>query len=334
MTTKPAGKNARMHAARKAKNDEFYTQLSDIEKELKNYRDHFRGKTIFLNCDDPEWSNFWVYFRNNFNFLGIQRVIATHYTGISSDSRGPSYALELVRDHAGGPTDVDNPIRTELSGDGDFRSDEAIEYLKQSDIVVTNPPFSLFREYVAQLIEHDKKFVILGNINGITYKEIWPLIQSGKMWLGASHFNTGMYFRVPEGFEYGPTYKFERSNGHGERVARVAGIGWFTNLDHPQRHQEIPLYKRYEDDPAAYPKYDNYDAIEVSKVKDIPKDYDGAMGVPITFLGKHNPDQFEIMGCSDNGLVPEFIKKAHFKKHNEPFVNGSKRYKRLFIKRK
>ena len=318
MTTKPASKNAGMHAARKAKNDEFYTQLPDIERELKNYRDHFRGKTIFLNCDDPEWSNFWVYFRNNFNFLGIQRVIATHYTGIS-EGGAPSYALELVRGPNGEDVDVEKPIRTELTGDGDFRSPEAIAYLEQADIVVTNPPFSLFREYVAQLVEHDKKFVLIGNTNAITYKEIWPLIEGGKMWLGSE---SPKRFRVPS---HAPVVA-SQSVVNGVRLQNFGNICWFTNIEIPRRYEEIPLYKRYADDPAAYPTYDDFDVIEVSKVKDIPKDYDGLMGVPITFLGKHNPDQFEILGQANS---------ARYLGNIELFtvIDGKRIYNRIIIRR-
>lgn len=336
MTTKPAGKNAGMHAARKAKSDEFYTQLSDIERELKNYRDHFRGKTIFLNCDDPEWSNFWVYFRNNFNFLGIQRVIATHYTG-ATEGGAPSYALELVRGPNGEDVDVESPIRTELTGDGDFRSPEAVEYLKQSDIVVTNPPFSLFREYVAQVVEHGKKFALIGNQNAITYREIWPLIAGGEMWLGTIS-NKTLDFAVPEGYT---APEGAETDTHGRRIVKVPAICWFTNLEIPRRYEDIPLYKRYADDLSAYPKYDNFDAIEVSKVKDIPKDYDGLMGVPITFLGKHNPDQFEIVGSFNAGGAgkdlgardtPTMIQGAE-KLWNGPVVGKRPLYKRVVIRR-
>lgn len=336
MTTKTASKNAGMHAARKAKNDEFYTQLSDIEKELKNYRDHFRGKTIFLNCDDPEWSNFWIYFRNNFNFLGIQRVIATHYTG-ATEGGAPSYALELVRGPNGEDVDVEKPIRTELAGDGDFRSPEAVAYLEQADIVVTNPPFSLFREYVAQLIEHDKKFVLIGNKNAITYKEVWPLIGSGKMWIGQMPMGQDLLFGLPE--VAAEELRRTKQEGSSYRVVdgkvfgRASAI-WFTNIEIPRRYEDIPLYKRYADDPDAYPAFDNYDAIEVSKVKDIPKDYDGAMGVPITFLGKHNPGQFEILdanGIRRNGDVK--IKPHGLVKDAESSVGGRARYVRIIIRR-
>ena len=324
--------NSNLHKARTAKKDEFYTRLEDIENELKHYRGHFKDKTVFLNCDDPEYSNFWFYFSRNFDFLGLKRLIATHYTGLGSDNPPPSYALELVRPADGSPTDIENPVRTDLEGDGDFRSDEAVEYLQQSDIVVTNPPFSLFREYVAQLMEYEKKFLIIGNTNAITYKEIWPYIQRDELWIGASTFNVGMYFEVPEGFEYGASYKFPREMD-GKAVCRVSNICWYTNLDNPRRHEDIILFRHYEGNEEQYPKYDNYDAIEVNKVANIPVDYEGYMGVPITFLGKHNPDQFEIAGTSDNGLVPDFMKLSHHQRHNEPYVAGKKRYKRIFIKR-
>lgn len=326
--TATTSKNSSLHGAKRAKNDEFYTQLTDIERELKNYRDHFRGKTVFLNCDDPEWSNFWVYFRNNFNFLGIQRVIATHYTGIS-EGGAPSYALELVRGPNGEDVDVEKPIRAELTGDGDFRSPEAIAYLEQADIVVTNPPFSLFREYVAQLIEHGKKFVLIGNPNAVTYKEIWPLIEGGKMWLGNPVPRGSLWYGLEPGAEEGlkkrdaTCFRYENGIPQARRPS-----AWFTNIEIPRRYEEIPLYQRYADDPAAYPTYDSYDAIEVSKVKDIPKDYDGVMGVPITFLGKHNPDQFEI--------VPQISRKTGQRRApgGEPQqVNGQNKYARIMIRR-
>lgn len=323
--------NTNLSAARKNRKDEFYTRLVDIENELKYYRDHFRGQTVFLNCDDPEKSNFWFFFSQNFNFFGLKRLISTHYTGLGSDNPPPSYMLELNRNEDGTEVDVDAPIRTDLEGDGDFRSEESVELLKQSDIVVTNPPFSLFREYISQLMEYGKKFIILGNTNAITYRDVWPYIQAGDLWLGASTFNVGLFFGVPEDFEYAPSYKFAREID-GEKVCRVSNICWYTNLDHSRRHEDIIVFRSYDEDPEKYPAYDNYDAIEVSKVADIPRDFGGAMGVPITFLGKHNPTQFEILGASDNGAVPEDMKLAHFKRHNEPYVRDKRVYKRIFVR--
>lgn len=288
--------NNNLHSARRAKNDEFYTRIEDVEAELYHYRDKFKDQTVYLNCDDPRWSAFWRYFALNFQHLGLKRLIATHYTGVVEPG-APSFMLEILRgrdeDPATGRIGVDSGVETALEGDGDFRSDECVELLKQSDIVVTNPPFSLFREYVAQLVEHEKKFVVIGNMNAITYKENWPLIQANQMWLGATSFNTGMYFLVPEDFEYSASYKFEREM-NGKAVGRVAGVCWFTNMDQPRRHDELPLWKKYS--PEEYPRYDNYDAINVDKVKEIPVDYDGVMGVPITFLDKWNPEQFELVG--------------------------------------
>ncbi len=312
--------NKTLQAARKEKNDEFYTQLADIENELKHYRQHFEGKTVLCNCDDPYESNFFKYFAMNFNFLKLKKLIATCYDSspiaftqlsllgdgktIPNGSR-KAYRIELteVKDYNGdGAIDLsdveymlrcgDNPPK-KLNGNGDFRSEECLKLLKQADIVVTNPPFSLFREYVAKLIEYDKKFIIIGNQNAITYKEIFPLLKDNKMWLG---YNSGaQIFRVPA--------TIERKNlfvRDGVTYAKFGNICWYTNLEQPKRHELLPLYKKYT--PEEYPKYDNYDAIEVSKVADIPCDYfpsessSGDMGVPITFLDKYNPEQFEIIG--------------------------------------
>lgn len=306
--------NSNLNGAKRAKNDEFYTRLEDVEAELVHYENHFRDKTVYLNCDDQD-SAFWQYFSERFDDLGLRRLVATKYPE----------GLQFCQDRGEGLQVI------QLTGDGDFRSDECVELLKQADIVVTNPPFSLFREYMAQLVEHDKKFLVISNLNAITYKEIFPLIRDGKAWIGATHFNTGMYFGVPDSFVYSSSYKFAREmDGH--RVARVPGTMWFTNLNHKKRHEGLDLVRYYEGNEAAYPRYDNYDAVEVSKVKDIPSDYEGVMGVPITFLDKHNLGQFEIVGCSDNGLISDDLKLPHFKRHNEPFAFGSKLYKRIFIR--
>lgn len=262
--------NSNLHKAKDAKNDEFYTQLSDIEKELKYYRKHFKDKVVFCNCDDPTWSGFFKFFHKQFDILGLKKLISTHY--VKDINKEKSYKLVVERDPYTG--EIWQTEKTELKGNGDFRSDECLEILKEADIVCTNPPFSLFREYVAQLIEYDKKFLIIGNKNAITYKEIFPLIKDNRLWLG--------YLNVKD---------FIKPDGSTQTFGNV---GWFTNLDISKRNEELVLI--YEYDEKKYPKYDNYDAIEVSKVANIPKDYYEAMGVPITFLDKYNPEQFEILG--------------------------------------
>ncbi len=307
-TTKTGNVNTNLHAAKRAKNDEFYTRLTDIEAEIRNYfdpimpgsrgsnnrRNPFRGKTVFLNCDNPHWSNLWVYFARKFDELEIDTLISTHYQHDGS----PSYAMFLERDSSG--VMIDNGVdergvprgrRQELDGDGDFRSAECVELLERSDVVVTNPPFSLFREYVAQLVEHGKKFLIVGNQNAITYKEIFPLLRDVILWLGVR--NGEMAFKVPDDSEPRET-RFWIDEG-GQKWRSLGNACWFTNLDHKKRHEMLDLYRYYKGNEDAYPRYDNYDAIEVSRVKDIPVDYVGVMGVPITFLDKHNPDQFEIV---------------------------------------
>ena len=318
--------NSSLHSARRAKNDEFYTRIEDVEVELRHYREHFRGKTVYLNCDDPRWSAFWRYFCLRFGELGLEKLIATHYTGVI-DPGQPSFKIEAVRgrdDTAGDGIKYVDPetggVQTALEGDGDFRSDECVELLEQSDIVVTNPPFSLFREYVVQLVEHGKKFVILGNMNAITYKEVWPLIQGGQLWVGSAPSFMG--FRVPDDSEPRPTRYWEEADG--SKWRSLGNGAWFTNLDHARRHEELSLWKRYT--PDEYPKYDNYDAINVDKVKDIPRDYDGVMGVPITFLDKWNPEQFEILGL-DSDKADEWVGHG-------PSVDGRVKYRRIFVKRK
>lgn len=292
--------NRQMADAKSAKEDEFYTQLADIERELKHYKKHFKGKVVYCNCDDPRVSNFFHYFSFNFEKLGLKKLIATCYKNQEMDlfsENDSEQAIWLEYDGDVNKNNVPDPDEigvSKLSGDGDFRSPESIELLKQADVVVTNPPFSLFREYLAQLVEHDKKFVIIGNMNAVTYKEVWPLIQDGKMWLGVTRTGTGqMWFRVRDDF---PVKTGQKSDEHGVRYQTVGNSAWFTNLDNSKRHEDLILYKTY--NPEDYPKYDNYDAIEVSKAVDIPIDYDGVMGVPITFLGKHNPEQFEIVGIT------------------------------------
>lgn len=289
--------NATLTQAKKAKKDEFYTQLSDIERELAHYKEHFRGKTVLCNCDDPRISNFFRYFAYNFEHLGLKRLITTCYKNkemdlFSMNTCDRAIWLEYTGDKNGDRVPSPDEIGIHhFVGDGDFRSAECIELLKQADIVVTNPPFSLFREYVAQLIEYDKKFLIIGNINAITYKEVFPLIMQNKIWLGASIHSGDRKFWVPDNYEL-------KAAGcgideTGRKYIRVKGVRWFTNLDYKERHEDLILYKTY--NPKDYPKYDNYDAINVDKTSDIPCDYYGVMGVPITFLDKYNPEQFEIV---------------------------------------
>lgn len=314
--------NKNLHTANKNKKDEFYTQLSDIEKELRNYREQFEGKVIFCNCDDPEYSNFWRYFELNFDFLKIKKLIATHY-----QLEVPSYKLELVRTDEGL-----KKIKTILDENGDFRSQECIEILKESDIVVTNPPFSLFREYVSQLVEYNKKFIIIGNVNAITYKEIFYLIKNSKIWLGQSIHSGDREFKVPN--DYPLNASGSRIDEEGNKYIRVKGVRWYTNLDYKERHEDLILYKNYID--SEFPKYDNYNAINVSKTKEIPMDYDGVMGVPITFMDKYNPDQFEILGLSASAGYSEEIVGIPFlgDKDARPLINGKNTYARIFIKKK
>lgn len=329
-------KNRELDNAKSGKKDEFYTQLVDIEKELKYYKDDFEDKVVLCNCDDPFESNFFKYFALNFNHLGLKKLICTCYAGspiittqlslfdvnglkIKEGYEKHPYRIEITevidenKDGAIDISDVEFLLKnkantlTLLNGDGDFRSDECIELLKESDIVVTNPPFSLFREYVAQLIKYDKKFLIIGNQNAITYKEIFPLLKKNKMWLGVSMNGSNRYFRVPD------SYQLTESTGkieNGFKYAFVKGVRWFTNLNNTQRNERLVLYKRY--NPSDYPTYDNYDAINVDNVNDIPVDYKGVMGVPITFLGKYNPDQFKIIELSrymsdSRGMSKEFV---------------------------
>lgn len=332
--------NASMNAAARAKNDEFYTLLTDIEKEMRYYRKHFKGKTVLCNCDDPFESNFFKYFVLNFNRLGLKKLIATCYAtspiagqqlslfdvvGSDEEQCNKPYkaVVTKVYDVTGdGGVDMfdvaelfkthENEL-TELEGDGDFRSKECLALLDEADIVVTNPPFSLFREYVATLMEHGKKFIIIGNSNAVTYKEVFPLIMQDRLWLGVTRSGTGsMWFRIMDDFPVKSGQKVE----NGVRYQTIGNSAWFTNLDVKKRHEEMILVKRYT--PEAYPHYDNYDAIEVSKVVDIPCDYAGVMGVPITFLGKYSPDQFEIIGMAKRGAGDPALKSHVYTKDEYP----------------
>ncbi len=334
MAKKSSNKN--FNTAKNSKKDEFYTQLSDIEKELKHYKEHFKDKVVLCNCDDPRVSNFFHYFSYNFEKLGLKKLITTCYKSQSADLFSESKSeraiyLEYVGDRNG--DSVPNPeeigIR-HLKADGDFRSKECIELLKQADIVVTNPPFSLFRDFVGQLIEHDKKFVIIGNQNAVSYKEVFSLIKENKIWLGYKHPEK---FVVPDHYEHREFRSWRDENGTNWRS--LGNACWFTNLDIAKRHEDVILYKKY--NKADYPKYDNYNAIEVSKFADIPMDYDGVMGVPITFLDKYVPEQFEIIGTDydiKQGTLPELVKKSWKGKIDRGYINGKRLYARILIKNK
>jgi len=323
-----ANKNTILHKAKSSKKDEFYTQLPDIERELRHYKKYFKDKVVYCNCDDPRISNFFHYFSYNFEKLGLKKLIATCYKNqnmdlFSQNKSEKAIYLEYNGDKNGNNVpDPDEIGIKPLKGDGDFRKQESINLLKQADIVVTNPPFSLFSEYVAQLIEYEKKFLIIGHQNSITYKDVFPLIKDNKLWLGYGFKRNMAHFINRHYVDYAS------DADHQEGMIRVSGVQWFTNLDTKKRHEELILYKTY--NPEDYPKYDNYNAIEVSKTVDIPIDYDGAMGVPITFLNKYNPDQFELLGCSYSYGEP-----IGYHITGESFnvsVNGKNVYKRLFIR--
>jgi len=314
MTPKKLNKN--LHAAKYNKNDEFYTQLTDIERELEHYKEHFKNKTVLCNCDDPRVSNFFHYFSYNFEHLGLKKLIATCYKNqqmdmFSKNDQEQAIYLEYEGDKNGNKVpDIEEIGIKELKGDGDFRSEECIELLKQSDIVVTNPPFSLFREYVAQLIKYEKKFLIIGNMNAITYKETFKLIKEDKLWLGV-HNNQSFIFETPYENTLEANIKFCRQKGYtGPNYVKVPAINWYTNLVHKKQSEELILTSKYEGNERDYPKYDNYDAINVDKVVNIPKSYNGVIGVPITFLDKHNIDQFEIIGQGQGNLYRELTPKG------------------------
>ncbi len=369
MEKKASNKN--LHKASQAKKDEFYTQLVDIEKELKHYKDQFRGKVVYCNCDDPYESNFFKFFASKFNDFKLRKLITTSYSGspiiggqlplpqIAGSKGKQPIKIEINKvpankDGSVGLVDVerllkhDTNVATPLRGGGDFRSDECIQLLKEADIVVTNPPFSLFRQYLAQLVEYNKKFLIIGNVNAITYKECFRLIKDNKMWLGVSIHSGDREFRVPD--NYPLEAAGSRVDGEGNKFIRVKGVRWFTNFDYKERHEKITFYKNY--DPKEYPKYDNYDAIEISKTLDIPQDYKGVMGVPITFLDKYNPEQFEILGMCENldlyklkiriytseeckkRYLELFGKKGTYDLNASAVINGNKVYQRLLIKSK
>jgi len=321
--------NRTLNKANKSKNDDFYTQLTDIEKELKHYKKYFKNKVVFCNCDDPRVSNFFHYFSYNFKQLGLKKLITTCYKSqqmnlFSENKSEKAIYLEYTGDK--NKNNVPDPEEIgikHLKGDGDFRSKECIELLKQSDIVVTNPPFSLFREYVAQLIKYNKKFLIIGNQNNFTYKDVFKLVKENKLWAGVDNGGT-KWFKVPD--DYDITTESRKKIENGQKFFSMGNIYWFTNLDIRKRHEDIILYKKY--NPKEYPKYDNYDAINVDKVADIPMDFKGMMGVPITFINKYNLEQFDIIGI-DRVLVEEATGKvSRFR------INGKEIYARIVIKNK
>ena len=337
--------NKNLNAAKTAKKDEFYTQLTDIERELQHYWPHFAGKVVLCNCDDPYESNFFKYFALRFNQLGLKKLICTCYDGspvagtqlsiFGLDTEGNekklAYKVEITEvsdvngDGAVDLSDVeyliqnDKNVLSTLRGNGDFRSQECIELLKEADIVVTNPPFSLFREYIGQLMEYGKKFLVIGNQNALKYKEIFPYIMKNKLWLGYGFKRNCAHFINRQ-------YEDTASDAdHREGMIRVSGVVWFTNLDNNIRHDTIDLVCSYS--PDEYPHYDNFDAIEVSKAADIPLDYPGTMGVPITFIMKYNPEQFEIVGILNHGCDNEYDLA-------KPILNGKELYSRILIRNK
>ena len=316
-------KNTNLTDAKKAKNDEFYTRIEDIEKELKYYKDFFRGKVVFCNCGDAIHHNFGKYFSMNCEHLGLKKLICTSFEMDGSHGKVAIYEGDKNGNYI---PDSDEWTTYKLEGNGDFRSAECVELLKQSDVVVSNPPFSLFREYVAQLMEYGKKFLIIGNMNAITYKEIFPLIKDNKIWLGVSIKSGDRKFYVPDNYPLNASGCGIDENG--KRFIRVKGVRWFTNIEDANCNLPLDLYKKY--NPKDYPKYDNYDAINVDKTSDIPMDYDGVMGVPITFLDKYCPTQFEIAGLMSGGKGENLTNgndgRAKF------YVNGKGVYARILIR--
>jgi len=315
--------NKNLRSAKASKTDEFYTQLSDIEKELKHYTAHLKGKTILCNCDDPRVSNFFHYFSFNFEKLGLKKLIATCYKNQNADLFSDNKSekaiyLEYTGDKNGNNVPDPEEIGIKhLKGDGDFRSRECIELLDEADIVVTNPPFSLFREFVSQLIEHKKKFIIVGSLNAITYKEIFKQIKDNNLWLGYGFSAGNAYFKTPHVKDFAKGV-YDVQTG----LVKFRNVAWFTNLDIQKRHEDLVLFRLY--NPHDYPKYDNFDAINVDKIQDIPADYTGIMGVPITFLDKYNPSQFEIIGNEYDLNIPK----------GRGYIKGKRIYSRVFIKSK
>lgn len=328
-----ANENSGLHAAKSNKKDEFYTQIIDIEREMQHYRHHFKGKVVYCNCDDPYVSAFFEYFTKNFEFLGLKKLITTCYKSQRLDlfSQNDSEVAIKMEYTGGAPNSLPTPDDigvTPLKGDGDFRSQECIDILTEADIVVTNPPFSLFIEYVTQLASFDKKFIIIGHQNAITYKDVFALIKGNRMWLGHGFKRNMAHFITPH-------YQDTASDAdHREGMIRVSGVVWYTNLDHNKRHEEMILVQHYHGNEAAYPRYANFDAIEVSKTQDIPVDYEGLMGVPITFLTKYNPEQFEILGSSLalGRPMSDIAEKGSYQQGGPSFYisNGDNTYRRMY----
>lgn len=341
----PEPLNRNLHQAKASKKDEFYTQLPDIERELKHYKKHFKGKTVLCNCDDPRVSNFFHYFSYNFEDLGLKKLITTCYKSQNrdlfshNDSEKAIY-LEYYGDKNGDK--VPNPDEIgikHLKGDGDFRSDECIELLKEADIVVTNPPFSLFREYIEQLVSYGKPFVVIGSKSALHYQEVFKLIKENKVWVGVTPMGADLLFDVPDDYARDMVAAGKEDSNYkvvnGVVKGRSASI-WFTNMDNSKRHEELPLYRSYS--PSEYPTYDNFDAIEVGKVSEIPYDYEGLMGVPDTFLDKYNPDQFELIGIPFGNLGKEIgVTRNHRGRTDIAITKDGKSrcpYSRIIIKRK
>ena len=318
--------NENLHKAKVAKNDEFYTRLEDIEKELEHYTEHFKGKVVYCNCDDARESNFFKYFSTNFQKLGLKKLITSglKIDGTEDGTDGTD-GTGVIAIQKGDDIDI-------YDGNGDFRSEECIEFLKEADIVVTNPPFSLFREYVAQLMQYGKKFLIIGSMNAITYKEIFPYIKNNELWTGYG-FNISYVYKTPYKNELEANAKFVKSKGCNpeDGYVTVPAVAWYTNLEHNKRNEELILYKHY--NPSEYPKYDNYDAIEVSKVAEIPMDYEGVMGVPISFLDKYCPNQFEIVGWSRHNDL-DMDGGYWLGGCNDATINGKIVYRRILIRRR
>ncbi|EHB91897.1 adenine-specific methyltransferase EcoRI family protein [Alistipes indistinctus] len=322
--------NQNLNNAKSSKKDEFYTQLSDIEKEVRHYKPYFKDKVVLCNCDDPRISNFFHYFSYNFEQLGLKKLIATCYKNKNAELFTDNQCEEAIYLEYTGDKNGDNIPNPEeigvisLKGDGDFRSQECIELLKQADIIVTNPPFSLFREYITQLMKYNKSFLILGHQNAIIYKEVFKFIKDNKIWLGINNGGT-KWFEVKD--HYDITTESRKKIENGKKYFSMGSVVWYTNMETAKRHEDLILYKRYSE--KEYPKYDNYDAIDVSKVSDIPVDYEGIMGVPITFLDKYNPDQFEIVG-SNRGIDQD----PNGIYGRGSYLNGKETFKRLFIRNK
>lgn len=362
--------NTNLGRAKKAKNDEFYTQYSDIESEMNAYiefnKNVFRDKTILLPCDDPEWSNFTRYFAANFERFGLKKLISTSYaksagskrktdfelnSGIydeqKSETRGKLFVLDGDTDGDGVIDPNDIKLTGYLEGDGDFRSEEVTRLRDSADIVITNPPFSLFREFLAWILEADKQFIIMGNKNAITYKEVFPLIKENIIWTGYTTINGGRWMIMPKDIDVKSDKT--KTDNNGNLILNIQGVCWFSNIEHGKRHEKLlldtmknnlkhnkKLRKKLESSYGAieYPKYDNYDALEVPFTECIPSDYEGVMGVPITFLDKYNPEQFEILGGTANGQVPYDFKIGNYKTYNNPFIGRNKIYQRILIRKK